>query len=70
MVPKPEFTLYQHLKTIEDDSEIFPNLARIPYAMLIKVYLTHHVLIAYLSNINPNVETRVLLPNGIEGTSK
>lgn len=38
--------------------------------MLRKVDLTTLVLLAYLTTFNPTVETRVLFPKGIQGTSK
>ncbi|CAH1428154.1 unnamed protein product [Lactuca virosa] len=69
-VPKAELTIYQHLKIVEDDSDIFPTVARIYNVMLSKVDPTNPMLIAYLSNINPNMETGDLLPKGVEGTSK
>ncbi|CAI9281406.1 unnamed protein product [Lactuca saligna] len=69
-VPKEEFTLYQHLKTVEDDSEVFPTVARILDAMLQNVDPTNPVLVSYLTTINPNVEVGVLLQKLIRGTSK
>ena len=48
----------------------FLMFLQIPDAMLSKLDLTNPMLIAYLSNIKPNVEIGVLLPKGIKGTSK
>lgn len=67
---KAEFIVYQHLKTVEDDSEVFPPIARIPDAMLRKVDPPDSVLIGYLQTINPSIKIGVLLANGIVGPSK
>ena len=69
-VPKVEFTVYQHPKIVEDDPYLFPSVAQTPDAMLRKVYPSNRVLFSYLSTINPDVQIGVLLPKGIEGTSK
>lgn len=53
-VPKEKFTIYQHPKTVEDDSEIFLSATRILDSMLRKVDPRNHVLVDYLSTINPN----------------
>lgn len=63
--PKVDFVFYQHPMTVEDDSEVFPVVARIPYAMLLKGDL-----ISYLQTINPSIETGVLLEKGVTGPSK
>lgn len=69
-VPTLEFRIYQHLKHDEDDSQVFPNVARIQDAMLRKVDPTNPILVAYLLLVNPSVETGVFLPKGIVGCSK
>lgn len=69
-VPKVEFVLCQHAKTVEDDSEVFPNVARILDAMLCRIDTVDPVLVAYLETINLSIETCVLLAKGIIGTSK
>ena len=48
-VPKVEFGIYQDPKNVEDDLEVFPNVARIPDAMLRKLDLKNHVLVVYLT---------------------
>lgn len=68
--PKVDLFLYQHPKVVQDDSEVFPNVARIHDAMLHKIDLADLVLVAYLQRINPSIKTGVLLPKVIVGTSK
>lgn len=70
MIQKDDFVLYQHPKTVEDASEVFPNVDRIPDAMIRMVEPTNPFLVTYLATINPTVETGVLLLKGIAGTSK
>lgn len=69
-VPKDKFGIHQYPKTVEDDSEGFPNVARLPDAMLRKVDPTNPILVAYLHTINPTIETVVLFPKGVAGTSE
>lgn len=69
-VPKAEFGIYQHPKNIEDDLEVFPNVAWIPHAMLHKVDLINPIIVPYLQTINPVVETGVLFRKGVAGTPK
>lgn len=69
-VPKVEFGIYQHPKTVEDDSDVFHSVARILDATLRKVDLTNPILVAYLTTINHMVAIGVLLPTGNEGISK
>lgn len=57
---KVEFVNYNFPKAIEDDEEVFPNVARIPDAMLKCVDPNNLVLMAYFVSINPNDETIVL----------
>lgn len=66
---KHEFVVYQHPKTMDDDSEIFPNIARIPDAMLRKVDPADPILVAYLQTINPSIET-CYLPKDVGSPSK
>lgn len=69
-VRKAEFGIYQHSNTVEDNSEVFPNVTRIPDVMLRKVDPSNPILVAYLQTINHTFKTSVLLPKGIAGTSK
>ena len=55
---------------MEDDAELFPNVARIPDAMLQKVYLVNPILVDYLTKINPSNETGKLLDISDEGSLK
>ena len=61
---------YHFPKTVEDDSEVFLNVARIPDSMLKKVDPTNSVLVTYLKHVNPSVKTRILLKICEEGSSK
>lgn len=56
-----EFSMFLFTKTVEDDGENFPTVARIPDAMLKKVDATHPMLVKYLQSINPDIITGVLL---------
>lgn len=67
---KVELLKYNFQKAIEDDEEMFPNIARIPDAILKRVDPTNSVLMEYLILINPNVKTSVLLAKLDEGSSK
>ncbi|CAI9290725.1 unnamed protein product [Lactuca saligna] len=58
---------WQHGK---DEHVVLPNVARIPNVMLQKLDPANPNLMAYLQTINPSIETGVLLPKGIAGTSK
>lgn len=68
--PKAKFLKYSYPKVIEGDAEVFPNIARIPDAMLKPVDPTNPVLMEYSKTINPNDETCVLLSQSDEGSSK
>lgn len=68
--PKAEFLKYHFLKSVEDDEEVFPSVARIPDAMLKKIDPLNPVLVAYLKTINPTIETEVLFPRSDEGSLK
>lgn len=65
-----EFSLYHFPKTVEDDPDMFPTVARIPNGMLRKVDPTNPILVAYLQTINPSIETSFLLPKSTSGPSK
>ena len=65
-----KFLKYNFPNEIEDDSEVFPNIARIPDAMLMRVYPTSSVLMTYLASINPDEETSILLAKRDAGSSK
>ena len=56
-----KFTKYQLPKVVEDDENIFTNIAIIPDTMLRKVHSSHKVLVGYMKTINPDVQTGVLL---------
>lgn len=60
---KAEFMKYHFPKSVEDDSEVFPNVARITDRMLKKIDPTNSVLVKYLKRINPSVKTRVFTEN-------
>lgn len=62
MKKKLFFQTYHYPKDVTDKAEEFPLVARIPDAMLNRVDPTNSVLVAYLKNIDPNVETGKLLP--------
>lgn len=57
-----EFSMYHYPKTVENDIDVFPIVARILDAMLNKVDPTNHIFTAYLQTINPSIETGVLPP--------
>lgn len=61
---------YQFQKTFENDSDIFPNVARIPNGTLKKVDPTNSILVEYLKHVNPSVETGILLQKSDVGSSK
>ena len=66
-----EFSLYQFPKVVEDDENIFTNVARILDVMLRKVSSTHKVLVRYMKTFDPVVQTGMLLESlhiGIEDT--
>lgn len=67
--PKAEFSLYHHPKMVEDNQDEFPSVARILDALLRRVDPTNPVLEAYLTTINPLIETRVLLSKFVAGPS-
>lgn len=67
---KEEFVKYHFPKTVEDDVDIFPIVARIPDGMLKKVDPTNLILVEYLKHINPLVENGVLLKTSEGGSSK
>lgn len=53
-----------------DDLVVFPNVARIPDAMLKLLYPQNQLLIQYLASIDSSNPIGVLPPKGVEGTSK
>lgn len=57
-----EFLKYHFPKSVEDDYEVFPIVARILDGMLKKIDPTNSVLVAYLKHVNTSVETGILLP--------
>ena len=65
-----ESSTYHYLKTVEDNAKNFPNIARIPNVMLQKVDPVNPILVEYLTNISPSVETGTLLDVSAEGSSK
>ena len=67
---KAEIMKYHFPKIVEDDLEVYPNVARIPDGMLKKIDPTNSVLVAYLKHVNPSVKTRILLKICEEGSSK
>ena len=68
--PKAEFLTYHFLKTVKDDVEVFPNIARILDSMLKKIDPSNPILVAYLQTINPLVQTGILFQETNEGSSK
>lgn len=55
---------------MEDNSDEFPSVGCIPDVMLRRVDPKISVLVAYIANINPFIETEVLLPKYAGGPSK
>lgn len=67
---KAEFLKYHFPKEVKDDVEVFPNIARIPDAMLKRVDPVNPVLLEYLKSVNPDVQIGMLLSKIDEGPSK
>lgn len=61
---------YHFPKIVEDDSDVFPNVARIFDGMLKKVDPTNSILVEYLKHINNSFETGILLQKDAGGSSK
>ena len=56
-----EFMKYHFPKEVSDDAEIFTHIARILDAMLNHIDPTNYVLVEYMNNVDPSIETGKLL---------
>lgn len=65
---KANFMKYHFPKSVEDYSNVFQNVARIPDGLLKKIDPSNAVSVSYLMIVNPSVETGILLQQSDEGS--
>lgn len=65
-----EFSTLVDPRLVAYDPVVFPNVARIPYAMPRCIDMQNKIFIKYLVSIDSNVSVGILPPKGVEDCSK